>query len=385
MSDIEAPTRHDAKPLAFVDLAAQRRRLGARIDSAMAAVLEHGKFIMGPEVGLLEDRLADFCGAKFAVTCANGTDALRLALMARGIGAGDAVFVPAFTFAATAGAVALSGATPVFVDIDETSFNMAPTSLDAAIAGADTQACRPAAVIAVDLFGQPADYAAINAIATDAGLLVIADAAQSFGATSGGRPVGTLAAITTTSFFPAKPLGCYGDGGAIFTDDPATAEVLRSLRLHGRGSAKHDIARVGTNSRLDTLQAAILLAKLEGFAGEIEARDSAARRYTEGLADTVAVPSLDAGNSSVWAQYTILVDQRDDVAASLAASGVPTAVYYPLPVNRCAAYAEYPTAPGGTPVAERLARRVLSLPMHPDLDAATQARIIAAVRRAAPH
>ena len=384
MSSIEAIARDDSKPLAFVDLAAQRRRLGARIDAAMAGVIAHGKFIMGPEVGLLEERLAEFCGASFAVTCANGTDALRLALMAKGVGAGDAVFVPAFTFAATAGAVALSGATPVFVDVEETSFNMDPASLAAAINATAAGAARPAAVTAVDLFGQPADYAAINAIAADAGLFVIADAAQSFGATCGGRPVATLAEITTTSFFPAKPLGCYGDGGAIFTDDPVTAEILRSLRLHGRGAAKHDIARVGTNSRLDTLQAAVLLAKLEVFAAEIEARDAAARRYGEGLAGAVGLPSLDAGNSSVWAQYTILVERRDEMAASLAASGIPTAVYYPRPVNSCAAYAGYPVAPGGTPVAERLARRVLSLPMHPDLDEATQARIIAAVRRAAP-
>ena len=370
-------------PLPFVDLAAQRRRLGPRLDAAIAAVLDHGQFIMGPEVAALEEALVAFCGARFAVSCANGTDALCLALMAKGIGPGDAVFVPAFTFAATAGAVALGGAVPVFVDVDATSFNMDPESLAPAVESIRRGGTlRPAAVIPVDLFGQPADYAEVGAIADEHGLVVIADAAQSFGATYRARPVGTLAALTTTSFFPAKPLGCYGDGGAIFTGDAAAAETLRSLRQHGRGRDKHDIERVGTNSRLDTLQAAILLAKLEVFADELVARADAARRYGEGLADVVEVPSLPSEATSSWAQYTIKLDNGDTVAARMKAEGIPTAVYYPNSINHCAAYAHCPTAPGGTPVAEALTGRVLSLPMHTDLDPATQDRIIAAVHRA---
>ena len=370
------------EPIAFIDLQAQRRRLGERIDEAMARVLAHGRFIMGPEVRELEDRLGAFCGAKHAIACASGTDALLLALMAEGIGPGDAVFVPAFAFVATAEMAALAGATPVFVDVLPDTFNMDPKSLDAAIGIAEGLGLRPRAVIPVDLFGQPADYGRIGAIADKHGLTVVADAAQSFGAALNGRRVGTLGAYTATSFFPAKPLGCYGDGGAVFTDDDEKAEILRSLRAHGKGSEKYDHVRIGMNGRLDTIQAAILLEKLSIFDEEIALRQEIAARYSEGLRDVTRVPQLTNGAASAWAQYTLLLDERDAVAGSLKAQGIPTAIYYPRPLHRQTAYRAYPRAPDGLPVSEDLAGRVLSLPMHPYLDAPTQDRIIAAVRAA---
>ena len=278
--------------------------------------------------------------------------------------------------------VPLVGATPIFVDIDETTFNMDSASLEAAVAVAEAKGLRARAVIAVDLFGQPANYPAIQAIADRHGMLVVADAAQGFGASLHGAKVGTLARFTTTSFFPAKPLGCYGDGGAVFTDDDETSALLKSVRLHGKGSDKYDNVRVGINSRLYTLQAAILREKLAIFPGEIEARDRVAARYGEGLADVACVPRLLDGATSVWAQYTIRVPDRDKLAASLTRQGIPTAIYYPIPMSRQTGYRIYPTVPGGVPVSERLASEVISLPMHPYLDEATQDRIIAAVRSA---
>jgi len=361
----------------FVDLAAQRARLGDRIEQAIGRVLDHGKYIFGPEVDELEARLREFCGARHAVTCANGTDALTLALMAEGIGPGDAVFVPSFTFVATAEAPAQLGATPVMVDVREDSFNIDPDSLERAIADVGRHGLAARAVIAVDLFGQPADYAALGPIARRAGLVLIADAAQSFGAALGGRSVGCLADYTTTSFFPAKPLGCYGDGGAVFTDDDEAAQRLLSIRLHGKGTDKYDNVRIGLNSRLDTIQAAVLIEKLTIFADEIAARNRVAERYAAALSNVVAVPILTPGATSVWAQYTVRIagGRRDAVAAALREHGVPSAVYYPIPLHRQSAYAHYPAAPGGAPVSERLAGDVLSLPMHPYLDAETQARI----------
>ena len=352
------------------------------MDEAIARVLNHGKYIMGPEVTELEDRLVAFCGAKYAITCANGTDALQLALMSKEIGPGDAVFVPGFTFAATAEAVANVGATPVFVDILHETFNMDPASLRAAldlISGGDLN---PAAVIPVDLYGQPAEYPAIQALAEEFGLTVIADAAQSFGAMLNNRKVGTHADITTTSFFPAKPLGCYGDGGAIFTDDDGIAAVLRSLRLHGRGGHKYDNERIGLNSRLDTLQAAILIEKLAIFSEEAEARQPIAERYNAALRDVAGVPKLISGAISSWAYYTLVLEDRDSVALSLKEAGVSTAIYYPKPLHQQTAYSGFPRAPDGLPVAEEMARKVLSLPMHPYLDANTQGRIIAELRQA---
>lgn len=382
MSEAARTASEDA-PIAFIDLKAQRARIADRVDDAIAKVLAHGAFIMGPEVRELEAELSGFAGVKHAIGCSNGTDALSLAMRALQIGPGDAVFVPDFTFAATAEVVALAGATPVFVDIDGHDFNMSKASLASAIEQVRAgSALTPKAVIPVDLFGQPADYTAIAALAQEHGLKIIADAAQSFGATYNNRRAGAIGDIACTSFFPAKPLGCYGDGGAVFTDDDDLAEAMRSLRVHGQGSDKYDNVRIGLNARLDTMQAAILLEKLKIFPDEIEARQRAADRYADGLADVAVVPSLMPGRSSVWAQYTIQVNHRDRVQAELKARGIPTAIYYPIPLSQQTAYRGFPSAPGGTPVSEELARRVLSLPMHPYLDAATQDRIIGAVRDA---
>lgn len=367
----------------FIDLQAQRRRLGSRVEAAIARVLERGDFILGQEVRALEEQLAAQAGVKHAITCGSGTEALQLPLMAWGIGPGDAVIVPAFTFVATAEAVALVGATPVFVDVDEVSFNLDPAALADAIAHAEALGLRPRAIIPVDLYGQPADYPAIRACAAQHKLLVLADGAQSFGATLGGKPVGALADVTATSFYPAKPLGCYGDGGAMFTDDDALAALLRSLRIHGAGEARYDNVRIGINGRLDTIQAAILLEKLTIFADELVARQRVADGYNEGLAGCVTIPRLLDGTTSAWAQYTIRTEQRDALAAGLKAAGVPTAIHYPLPLSQQAGYRDYPSAPGGTGISEQLAQTVLSLPMHPYLEAPVQQRIVEAVRKLA--
>jgi len=370
-------------PIPFIDLKAQRRRLGAAVDAAVLRVVNHGAYIMGPEVAELEKQMAAFCGAKYCLSCANGTDALALVLMAEGIGPGDAVFVPAFTFVATAEVVAWVGATPVFVDVEEASFNMDPAGLEAAIAWAAGAGLRPRAVIPVDLFGQPADYRRVLPVAARHDLFVLADAAQSFGARLDNRAVGTFGHATSTSFFPAKPLGCYGDGGAVFTDSEALLETMRSLRVHGQNKDdKYDNIRIGMNGRLDTMQAAVLIEKLKIFPDEIAARDAVAARYAAGLADVAVVPQLAPGATSVWAQYTIRLPDRDAVAAACKAAGIPTAIYYPIPLNRQTAYRHYPSAPGGVPVSDRLAGEVLALPMHPYLDPPTQDRIIAAVRAA---
>jgi dTDP-4-amino-4,6-dideoxygalactose transaminase len=339
---------------------------------------------MGPEVRAFEADLATFCGARHAISCASGTDALLLVLMAKQIGAGDAVFCPAFTFCATAEVVALVGATPVFVDIDDTTFNINIRSLERAITTAERQGLKPKAVIPVDLFGQPADHNAVRALAEAEQLFVLDDAAQAFGATYKGRKLGTLALATATSFFPAKPLGCFGDGGAVLTDDDDLAEIVKSLRVHGQGADKYDNVRIGMTGRLDTIQAAVLIEKLKIFPEEIAARDRAANRYNAGLADVATVPRVAEGSTSVWAQYTIRLasGRRDKLAADLQAQGIPTAVYYAKPLHRLEAYKNFPVVDGGLPVSDRLAEEVISLPMHAYLDAATQDRIIAAVRRA---
>jgi dTDP-4-amino-4,6-dideoxygalactose transaminase len=365
----------------LVDLAAQRRRIGDRVEAAMAAVVDHGQFILGPEVARLEDELARRCHVAHAVGCSSGTDALLLALLAWEVGPGDAVIVPAFTFAAPAEVVALVGATPFLVDVRPDTFTLDTDTLRAAIASARTMGLRPAGVIAVDLFGHPADYPALEATAADAGMWVLADAAQSLGATLGGRPVGSLADMTATSFFPAKPLGCYGDGGAVFTDDPAMAGRLRSLRAHGRGADKYDSVRIGINGRLDTLQAAVLLAKLEVFDDELVRRQAVAARYSDALAGVVGLPAVSPGATSAWSCYTITVaEDRDRMVAALRRAGIASAVYYPRPLHRQAAFRRAPVAPGGLPVSERLAEEVLSLPMHPYLARADQDRVIETVR-----
>jgi dTDP-4-amino-4,6-dideoxygalactose transaminase len=371
-------------PIPFIDLAAQRRRLGGAVDAAIARVLGHCQFILGPEVRTLEAELAQFCGARHAITCASGTDALLMALMARDIGPGDAVVCPTFTFAATAEVVALVGATPVFADVEEASFNLDPDSMRDACAVARRLGLNVKAVIPVDLFGQPADHDRIAAVAETQGLFVLDDAAQAFGATYGNRRLGTVAPATATSFFPAKPLGCYGDGGAIFTDDDELDRTLRSLRVHGEGRDKYDCARIGLNGRLDTIQAAVLIEKLKLFPDEIAARERIARRYSAGLADVATVPRVGRGMSSIWAQYTIRVPpgRRDRVAAALKAQGIPTAVYYRLPLHRQAPYRGFPVAERGAPVAEALAGEVISLPMHAYLDEETQDWIVEEARRA---
>ncbi len=371
-----------ADPIPLVDLAAQQRRIKGAIEQAIARVLEHGQYIQGPEIAELETRLAGFCGASYAVACASGTDALVMALMALGLGPGQAVLVPAFTFVAPAEAVAQLGATPFFVDVREDDFLLDPEGLAAAIDAAQRLGLEPRAVIPVDLYGHPADYAAIGCIAAERGLTVIADAAQGFGGAREGRRVGTLARFTATSFFPAKPLGCYGDGGAVFTDDPEMAAVLRSLRSHGEGAHRYEHVRVGINGRLDTLQAAILIVKLAVFEEEIAARNGIARRYAQGLRDVAETPRVAPGAVSAWAQYTVRLADRDAVAAALTRSRVPTAIHYPRPLHLQDAYRAYPRAPDGLPVAERLARSVLSLPMHPYLEPGVQDRIVSAVREA---
>lgn len=377
----------------FIDLQAQRLRLGGRIEAAMMAVVEGGAFVMGPQVREFEGALAEFGHAKHALGCANGTEALVLPLMAWGIQPGDAVFVPSFTFCATVEIVPWLGATPVFVDIDAESYNMDPGHLEAAIEATTAEGrLRPKVVIAVDLFGQPADYPAIKAVCDKHGLKLIADSAQGFGCTIDGDHPLKWADITTTSFFPAKPLGCYGDGGAVLTDDDDLAQEIDSLRVHGKAVAKdlvgrtfaHDTKylnmRVGMNSRLDTVQAAVLIEKLTVFGQEIEWRNRIAARYNELLAAHVAaVPFVSADNVSNWAQYTIEHDNRDGLAVHLKEQGVPSAVYYPIPCHLQPAYEHHPRGPQGLPVTEAKKDVVISLPMHSDLDEATQDRVVAAV------
>ncbi|MEX0591239.1 MAG: DegT/DnrJ/EryC1/StrS family aminotransferase [Xanthobacteraceae bacterium] len=376
--------RLDTAPIPFIDLAAQRRRLGKSFDDAIGRVLAHCQFVMGPEVQELETQLAKFCGARHAIACSSGTDALQLVLMAKGIGPGDAVICPSFTFCATAEVVALLGATPVYADVDAATFNLKAASVARAAATARKLGLRPKAVIPVDLFGLPADFDVILKIAAAENIFVLDDAAQAFGATYKGRPLGTFGLATATSFFPAKPLGCYGDGGAIFTDDDALADVIRSLRVHGNGTDKYDNVRIGMTGRLDTIQAAVLLEKLKIFPDEIEARDRIARRYNEALGDIAIVPKASNEYTSVWAQYTIRLapGKRDGLAAALKAEGIPTAIYYPKPLHRQMAYRGFPSVDGGLAVSERLADEVISLPMHAYLDEPVQDRIIAAVRRA---
>lgn len=370
----------------FIDLRSQHFRIKDRIDSRIAAVLEHGRFISGPEVAELEDRLAAHCGARHAIGCANGTDALQLAMMALDIGTGDAVFVPAFTFAASAEAVSLVGATPVFVDIDPISYHMSIGSLARALARAVELNLVPRAVMPVDLFGLPADYEVIEPFAEQHELSVLCDSAQGWGGKRANRITGCFGDITATSFFPAKPLGCYGDGGAIFTNSDDLAEAICSMREHGRGAEKYDNARIGMNSRLDTIQAAILLEKLELFPGEVEARQQVAARYSEALAGTFKTPTVPEGCVSVWAQYTLKMPSetaRDATRAFLSAQKVPTMVYYPRPLHQQMAYRNFPRDPEGLFEAERAARRVFSIPMSPYLTRDDQDIVISALLAAA--
>ncbi len=370
--------------LPFIDLGAQRRRLGGLVDDAILRVLDHGQYIMGPEIAQLEADLSAFCGARHTISCGNGTDALALVLMAKGVRPGDAIMCPSFTFAATAEVVAWLGATPIFIDIFEDSFNIDPASLEAGIRTARDLKLRPVGLIAVDLFGQPADYDAIEPLCAREGLWLLCDAAQSFGAAYKGRKVGSIGMATATSFFPAKPLGCYGDGGAIFTDDDGLAEVILSLRVHGQGSDKYDNVRIGMNGRLDTMQAAVLIEKLKIFPDEIERRQRIADRYNAMLAGHAVVPRLIPGATSVWAQYTLRIPGFDRGAfqADLKAAGIPTAIYYPKPLHQQTAYRHFPVSGNGLPVSETVAHEVISLPMHPYLSEGQAARVAGAVMSA---
>jgi dTDP-4-amino-4,6-dideoxygalactose transaminase len=377
----------------FIDLAAQQARIKPALDAAIARVLAHGAYVMGPEVREFEAALARFCGARLALSCANGTDALALPLMAWEVGPGDAVFCPAFTFTATPEVIPWTGATPVFVDILPHTYNLDPDHLEATVVAVKAEGrLRPRAVIAVDLFGHPADYPRIAEICARHELKLIADSAQGFGATLGGEHPIRWADVVSTSFFPAKPLGCYGDGGAVIINDQDLWERMDSLRIHGKATpsdganadSPHDPkylnARIGMNSRLDTLQAAILLEKLAVFPAEIEARQGVAGRYAAGLEGAVLSTPKTYDAVSVWAQYVIEHANRDGLAAHLKTQDIPTAVYYPVPMHRQAPYAGFPQGPGGLPVSDAKAATVLALPMHPYLDPEVQDRIIAAVR-----
>lgn len=351
----------------FIDLKAQQELIRPQIDAAIKRVLDHGAYIMGPEVYEFERQLAKFCGVKHAISCANGTDALGLGLMAKNVNLGDAIFVPSFTFAATAEVVAWMGATPVFIDSLEDTYNMDPNSLQQGIQTAKKLGLNPVGIIPVDLFGQPADYDAIQFIADEHNLWIMADGAQSFGATYKNRKVGNIGDIATTSFFPAKPLGCCGDGGAIFTNNDELAAIIKSLRVHGQGSDKYDNVRIGMNGRLDTLQAAILMEKLKIFPDELNARQKTADAYNQNLKDTVQVPFVMQNATSAWAQYTIRLPKhidRNKLMVDLKEAGVPTMVYYVKPLHLQTAYKDYPTATeSNLSICESLANEVLSLPM----------------------
>jgi dTDP-4-amino-4,6-dideoxygalactose transaminase len=365
MNEISRP-----EPIRFLDLQAQRQRLEPGLSERLAAVLAHGQFVLGPEVGALEAELAAFCGAAHCVGVSSGTDALQIALMAEGIGPGDAVFLPAFTYTATAEVPLVLRATPVFVDIDPNTFQIDPEHLRVRIAQVRAQGrLVPRALIGVDLFGQPADWAALAAIAGEEDLFTLDDCAQSFGATLGGRRLGCCADATATSFFPSKPLGGYGDGGALFTQSEDRAALYRSLRSHGEGTTRYEVLRTGMNGRLDTLQAAIVLAKLEVFSDELRRREEIARHYDRRLSNHVTVPARVADSQSSWAVYSVLLPnsaRRDRLQAELKAAAIPTAIYYPRPLHMQPAYRSHHDG-SALPISEEVSTRILALPIHPDL------------------
>lgn len=368
----------------FIDLKSQQSRIRDKVEAGFAAVLDHGAYIMGPEVGALETRLADWSGAKHNIACSSGTDALLLALSGLQLQPGDGVIVPSFTFAASAEVMPVMGAVPVFAEVEPDSFNLDPNKLDAALDIARQAGVNVVGIIGVGLFGQPANYPAIMDFAAHHDLWVIDDAAQSFGASWHGTSVGRLAHVTCTSFFPAKPLGCYGDGGAVFTDDDSIAEIIRSCRVHGMGKTKYDNVRIGMTGRLDTMQAVVLDAKLDIFADELTARQTVADRYASMLGNLLEVPSLSAGATSSWAQYTVKLPQgadRDAVSARLGEAGVPTAIYYPIPMHQQPPYQHYPVSADGLKVTHDLCARVMALPMHPYLTEDAQHIIASELRK----
>ena len=366
-----------SRTISFIDLGKQQKRLGSKIQNRINAVLSHGKYIMGPEVSELEEKLEQYTGAKHAVTCASGTDALVLALMAYGIGSGDIVFCPTFTFPATAEAIVILGAVPYFIDVEVDTFNISISSLKKGIENVKKEnQYKIKAIISVDLYGLPANYSKLNIIAKENNMTVIADAAQSFGAEHNSNKVGTLSDITCVSFFPAKPLGCYGDGGAILTNDIIIKDKVKSLRAHGKGTSKYDIDYVGLNSRLDTIQAGILLAKLEDFEWERTQRNTIAENYSKALKNKISIPKVPGGLKSIWAQYTVKHDNREKIQESLKEKGIPTMVHYPIPMHIQKAYRKYYNNNFSLVNSELLANQVFSLPMHPDMNEDDQDYII---------
>jgi UDP-2-acetamido-2-deoxy-ribo-hexuluronate aminotransferase len=367
----------------FVDLKAQYARIKPQIAEAIQEVLDDGRYILGPAVTRFEDELAAYCGVRHAISCSSGTDAIFMPLLAYGVGPGDAVFVPAFTFTASAEVILLAGASPVFVDVEADSFNMDLADLERKISEIRAEGkLKPKAIIAVDLFGFPADWNGLNKLAEHEGLHLISDAAQSFGGVYHNGRVGSLAPVSGTSFFPAKPLGGYGDGGAIMTDDDSLAEILKSIRVHGTGSDRYEVVRIGINGRLDSIQAAILSVKLSIFHAELEAREFISRVYDEALKDVVTVPKRIEGLQPAWAQYTIRTDRRAAVQEKLSEAGIPTMIYYPKPVHLQPPYAPYGGGEGSLPVSETICDEVISLPMHPYLSDEDAKRIAALVGEA---
>ncbi|MFC1824783.1 DegT/DnrJ/EryC1/StrS family aminotransferase [Thermodesulfobacteriota bacterium] len=379
----------------FVDLAAQQKLIDTSLKKRIHEVLSHGSYIMGPEVSELEEKLSHYAGVKHTIACSSGTDALLMSLMAYGIGPGDAIFTTPFTFISTAEVIALLGATPIFVDIEPKTFNMDPSHLELAIRAVSendpkiypiprsiNNPLSSKGIIPVDLFGLPADYDQINGIAKRFGLFVLGDAAQSFGGVYQGKKVGGLADISATSFFPAKPLGCYGDGGAVLTDNDELADIMKSIRVHGKGKNKYENTRIGINGRLDTFQAAILLEKLEIFPGEIAARNRTATRYSRGLEDLLQTPHIPNGSTSAWAQFSIVTEKREELQAALKKSDIPTAIYYPKPLHLQEAFSDLEYRAGDFPVSEKTARNIFSLPMHPYLEDEIIDRIVTVIRSA---
>ncbi len=366
----------------FVDLAAQQLRIRPELNRRIAAVLDGGAYVMGPEVGELETALSRFVSVKNVISCSSGTDALLMALMAKGVGVGDAVITTPFTFVATAEVISLLGATPVFVDIDAGTFNMEPSKIEAAIKNAQKKGLKPKAIIPVDMFGLPADYDSIGEISSNYRLFMLEDGCQGFGGVYKGKKLCRFGDAAATSFYPAKPLGCYGDGGAVFTDDDVMAEKLRSIRIHGMGKSQYDNIRVGITGRMDSIQAAVLLAKMEIFDDEIEARGEVAMRYTEGLLGVVETPVVPNNTESAWAQYSVLVSDRDIVRERLSEAGIPTAVYYPKPLHLQTAYQYLGYREGDFPVSEKVSNSVFSLPMHPYLSEDEIERVVSEVKKA---
>ncbi|NQV16419.1 DegT/DnrJ/EryC1/StrS family aminotransferase [bacterium] len=368
----------------FIDLAKQQGLIKAALDDRIQTVLAHGKYIMGPEVKEMEALLAGYVGVKYCVSCSSGTDALLMPLMAWGVGPGDAIFTTPFTFIATAEVIQLLGATPIFVDIDPKTYNISPELLDKAINKVIEEGqLNPKAIIPVDLFGLPADYPAIETIARKYDIKLLEDAAQGFGGQINGQIAGSFGDAATTSFFPAKPLGCYGDGGAIFTNDEELYEKLVSIRVHGKGGDKYDNIRIGINGRMDTLQAAVILEKFTLFADEVKLRNKAATKYNSLLGETVVTPHVPEGYTSVWAQYSILAkdaEERQALQAKLKEAGIPSAVYYPIPLDQQTAFAHLGYKPGDFPVSAEMSQRIFSLPMHPYLEDADIETICGVIR-----